>query len=274
MELTQEEEQKIREDAYNGIEEAPEQTAAEETDVQPEPETDDPWSGVPPALKEQIEMISGKLSAIDVLEGRLKQAERRVGSIQNEFYNAQKAAKKVEDAPSKEDMERASKSKEAWEGLKNEFPDWAEAIEGKIAESAKTPNIDEIRQQIGGLSEGINQFREQVITNDALERRLVGLIHPNYQATIKSPEYQSWIRNQPADIQHKAENGQTADEAIDVLNRFKEFKTKAESEKSKKQTRLSQAVDLPKGPKTRQVKSEADMSEDEYRQQLQKELWG
>ncbi|NCC59141.1 MAG: hypothetical protein EOM17_16240, partial [Synergistales bacterium] len=126
--MTEAEEKALRESAYND-EREPEVTPPPEAEPEPKQETveDDPWAGVPPALREQIQSISDRVGAIDNLDYRLKQTERRLGSVQNEFYAAQKAAKEQPDGPTPEQLEKASKSQKKWDEMKEEFPDIADA---------------------------------------------------------------------------------------------------------------------------------------------------
>jgi len=270
QELTAAEEAAIREAAYNG-ESEPESASIDVEAVEPEPEPEavDPWAGVPTALRSQIEMISGRLNGLGEIENRLKQTEKRLGGIQNDFYNSQKKAAEV---PTATEVAKAAKSSESWENLKTEFPDWADAIEGKIAEAnAKTnanlPDIETLRAKLDEL-----ENRRQVAPVD--EARLVGLVHPNFRATIQSAEYQGWLKQQPVELQRQAEYGKTAEEAVDILNRFERSKNKTETIAASNKQKLEQAVDFPKAPKAPAKKSVEDMSEAEIRQQIQKELWG
>ena len=84
------------------------------------------WAGVSPALRKTIEGISGRLATLDTIDQRLKSAEGRIGSVQQAVFEqrkaAEEAAKRVKDAPTKEQMAQAAKSDKAWEDLKEEFP--------------------------------------------------------------------------------------------------------------------------------------------------------
>lgn len=238
-----------------------------------EPEKDH-WEGVPAVLKEQLEGITGQLTTLGSIENRLKQAERRIGSIQNEFHNAKQAAQETKEAPTKEEMAAAAETEEAWEDLKEEYPDWAQAIEAKLAAQSADikkhlPDVSEIRQSVSGI-------KDAMITDAALERRLVGFAHPGWESTVKSKEYTAWLSGQPADIQHKHYNGASADDAVFVLNKFKEFQSSKKSPEeieAARNKRLDQSV-MPGGKKKKPPKSEADLSDQEFRAKLAKEYWG
>jgi hypothetical protein len=256
-----------------------EQGADEDTTV------DDPMAGIPPALREQIEGISNRLNTLGTIEERLKQTERRIGSIQNEFHAAKQAASEEKDkAPSKEEMADASKSKEAWDELKDDFPEWAEAIESKLAAnsaelSKKLPDMTELKETL--LKETLSRMQNQqgaFISNAALEERLLSFKHPDWKETVKGSEYQAWIKEQPQDVQEKHYNGQSADEATFVLDRFKEFQSTGKSPQeiaAARKKRLKQAETKTSGGRRQTPqKSESDMSEDEIREIEFAKIWG
>ena len=279
-ELNQEEETKLRQEIASKVfgddyslegeqDPSPEPEPEPELDQDPEPEQEpepepDPWADVPPVLREQLEGITGKLSNLDTIEYRLKQTERRIGSIQNEFQNAAKAAANVDSAPSKEEMAKAAESEEGWKDLKETFPKWAAAFDDKISgvEKQFKPVVDTLASQV-------DELRSNLITPAMVEERVLSAVHPNYKAVVQTPDYQKWLQSQPKDVQIKAMQSQRASDAISILNAFTEFKTKAKANKD----RLRKSV-LPKKGRTDKQKSEADMSELEYRRMLAKKKWG
>lgn len=262
-EMTESEEKAWREAAYKDEEpETPPPEPEKQEEPEPVQEEEDPWAGVPPALRQQIEQITERVNALPTLENRLKQAERRVGSIQNEFYAAQKAATEQKEAPTPEQLEKASKSQKAWDEMKADFPEIAEAIEGKLAES-KPPDIETLRNELKTEIQGKT-------TNEDLERRLLGVAHRDWQTVVKSDDYQTWLKRQSLETQERAMYGKTAEEAIDVLDRYKASKIKKPPDKT---DRLKRSAEAPRGPSQRPPKSEADLSEAELRQQIAQEVW-
>lgn len=265
--MTEAEEKALREQAYaDDLEPEPPKQPEPQQEQPPEPEQeqdDDPWAGVPSALREQIQSISERINTIDNIDYRLKQTERRLGGIQNEFYAAQKAAKESPKGPTPEELEAASKSQKKWDEMKEDFPEIADAIESKLAET-KPPDIEALREEIRA------EFKQEDHANQDLERRLVGIAHRDWQTIVQSDDYRQWLNKQSQVIQEKALYGQTADDAIDVLDRYKASKKKPPD---KKQDRLARSVDAPRGPTRKPPKSEADLSEAELRQQIAAEVW-
>ena len=269
QELTAAEEAAIREAAYNG-ESEPETASIDVEAVEPEPEPEavDPWAGVPTALRSQIEMISGRLNGLGEIENRLKQTEKRLGGIQNDFYNSQKKAAEV---PTATEVAKAAKSSESWENLKTEFPDWADAIEGKIAEkNANIPDIESLRAKVIELENRRQVAQES--PEDAV--RYVEAWYPNFREIIRSSDYQRWLQTQPEIIRKDAETSQSSSKAVAILDRYERSRNKTETIAASNKQKLEQAVDFPKAPKAPAKKSVEDMSEAEIRQQIQKELWG
>ena len=77
----------------------------------------DPWEGVPAALKQTLEALQSKVSAIDTISNEVKQWSGRVGAIQRELQlqrnAAEQAAKTVSEAPTKQRMAEAAQDDEA-----------------------------------------------------------------------------------------------------------------------------------------------------------------
>lgn len=258
--MTEAEEKALREQAYDD-----DYTPDPPTEPEPEKESvveteEDPLAGVPPALKDQLQQISERLDVINNLDYRLKQTERRVGSVQNEFYAAQKAAKEHKDGPTPEEVEKAAQSEKAWKEMKEEFPDIANAIEAKLSET-KPPDINQLREELE------QSFGKR--DDSQLELRLLGIAHRDWQTVVQTPEYAEWLKTQSPDVQDKALHSTVAEDAIEILDMYKN------RPKPKKQNndRLSRAVDAPRGPAQRPPKSEADLTEAELRQQIAGEVW-
>ena len=258
--------EQIREEVMQEVfENAP---APEQAAEAPETVAVDPWEGVAPAIKQQFESISGRLSSLDTIETRLKQTEKRIGSVQNEIFNA---AKKVEEAPTKEEIESAAKTDKAWSELQEDFPEWATAIESKFAANnaeiaKKLPDVTEIKRNL-------ETMQGNTVDRKLLEKRFVSMQHPRWEQTIETPSYKRWLATQPAEIKRRAAHGETAEEAIDVLNRFKAAAPQLANIANARNKRLEQAVSTTTRHKVKPIKSESNMSEQELREKIANEVW-
>ena len=283
QEMTQEEVQKLRDDVAAELDaEEKGEAFTPSVDVSGKEtgktEVVDPWAGVNPALKTKFDDLSQKVAAMAAVEARLKQAESRVGALTNELHNAKQAATTVKDAPTKEQMEAAAKSGEAWENLKADFPEWAEAFDGRF--NAKLASLkEEILSGLHGegkTAEEIAQLKTTLAegTAEQIQIGILGFLKPNWQTTLSTKEYQDWLKAQPEDVVKLTKSPLAAD-AITVLDSFEEAVGKqktAEEIASERKRRMRTAV-IPQGKKSAPAKSEADMSEAELRQSIAKEVW-
>jgi len=258
--------------------ETPGESFAESIDVKKEKAKTQPE--LPEELQNQISAMSNKLNNLDAIANRLKQAESRLGAMQNEFYAAKKEAeqRKAEGikAPSKEEMAAASGSKEAWEDLKEEFPEWADAFQYRIDEAiAGIKPAKQIQPEIEALKQTVQSLNQrQAITPQALQKELLSFRYPGWERVIQSNDYKIWLQSQPDDIKQKALYGQTAQEAGVVLNAFHRYKQQTNKKQTASQARLQQAVNPQTGGRAPKLKSEKDMTEEELRAKIAAEVWG
>lgn len=224
---------------------------------------------IPPDLQKQIEGMSNRLNALSAIEERLKQTERRIGSMQNEFHAAKIAATEQLNAPTASEMADAAKEKADWDELKEDYPEWADAIEKKLA--ATSAEVAKAIPKISDLKDGL-------VSTEVFEQRLLSFKYPDWKQTVKKPEYHEWLKAQPNELQHKHYNGKTADDAVFVLDRFNAFQATKKNPQQiaeSRKTRLQQAAQKPTTQKApSHPKSEADMSDDELRELEFAKIWG
>jgi hypothetical protein len=228
-------------------------------------------SELPPEMQAIVDSINNLTTSLSGMEDRIKQTERRVGGITNEFHAAKEAAANQAKAPTAEEMATAAKDSEAWEELKKDFPSWATAINSKI--KTQTSNFVSV-SDFEALRQSVSKTPS--VDPNQLETRLVGLIHPDWKQITRDPKYASWLNAQPADVQHKAYKGTTAEEAIDVFNKFKAQKINSPSPavsevtkiKDQRAKRLAASTTTNNKHKTIKAKAEADMSESELREHI------
>jgi len=241
---------------------APQEQDAKNTDNAESP-------NIPSELQKQFEEISRRLETLSAVEERLKQTERRIGSIQNEFHAAKVAATEQSKAPTASEMATAAKDKADWDELKEDYPEWAEAIEKKLAATSA-----EVSKAIPKVSD----LRDGLVSQDVFEERLLTFKHPDWKNTVKTAEYQDWLKAQPEDVQYKHYHGKTADDAIFVLDSFNAPRTTKKDPQhlaEERKNRLKQAEQKMKPQRTKGFqKSEDDMSEDELRELEFAKIWG
>lgn len=240
---------------------AEEQEAELEAEKDPEP-VKDPWAGIPDEIKNQLTTTAT----------RLKQAESRIGALTNELHNAKKAAEEAEKAPTEEQIAAAAKSDEDWAELKEDFPEWANAIQGQF---------DKIRGEITGITkEDLAAEAEKIKadlkgeTEATIEKAILTYAHPNWEATIAGKDYAEWLKTQPEDVITKTQSSRAVD-AIDVLDRFVGLKGKAKTatEIAEARSKRIKTSTVPEGKKVNTPKAEADMTDAELRTKVGREVW-
>lgn len=248
---------------------------AEQEEQQAEPEAApeaDPWEGVPAALKQTLEALQSKVSAIDTIGNEVKQWSGRVGAIQRELQlqrnAAEQAAKTVSEAPTKQQMAEAAQDDEAWAELKDEFPEWADALEKRTGKLEK-----KFSEQIESLRQQQPQAPDLSALRREYDQKLLTVKHPDWRELVASPEYQEWLNKQPGDVRQKALESTDALECIEVLDQFTAAKSPVRDVVDKRRERLANSVSAPSGGRPVRSKSIDDMTPEEYREYVAKQIW-
>lgn len=243
---------------YNKINpgEAPPEVKEEENrpdaDTAIEQEASDPWDGVPLVVRQTLEGITGKLGTLDALSHDVKTATGRVAAIQSELAAAKAAAKTVNSAPSEAQIESASTSSQKWDALKEDFSDWTEAMDERLAaeraellKSMPKPeavDVDGIKREVGASIE------DRV--NEARQLARIDSKHENWEEDIRAPEFAAWVGLQAPEIQALADSTKAGD-AIKMLDMYYDHRKAARDaaqRKEKNQTRLAAAVAPKQAP--------------------------
>lgn len=250
-----------------------------ETDETVETTDDDPWAGVNPVLRQTLESLQSRLGDIDTINTRLKQAESRIGGAERRLHEARIAAERVSDAPTAEQLDKASRSAEKMTLLKEEFPEWADVLEdtrneltGKTAElERRIPDVEALR---GSINEELESRVDAVRKEMAIEA--VRAVHEDLDEIKTSPLFADWVNKQPPDITEKLGSWKPSD-AIKVLNSYKDFvanKRPTKTIAAERQQRLeSAAADNRKNGKPIKTKSLDDMTDEEYRAYVARQIF-
>ena len=212
-----------------------------------EPPAPDPWEGVPSVVKATLDSVNNRLADVDKVSGRLRNVEGHLGGIAQQLKTALATAKTVEKAPTQEQIQKAAASSDRWNRIKEDFPEWAEAMDERLAEmradKATPPDMEGLRKELGEklTAEAEARFRQELRKRD---ETLVEFRHPGWKESVKSKEFESWFKTQPVDVQTLAKSEDAMD-AIVLLDKFKAAPTKA-AVKQNQTERLRNAV-TPQG---------------------------
>jgi len=278
----------------------PDASLAAKAGPEPEPGTkespkqEDPWAGVNPALKVEFEGLKSKAAEFDKVFDRLKQAEKRIGSITNQLSEAQKvsteAAKKKDTtpAPTKEEIDAAAQSTELWEQLKEDYPQWAEAIDKRLAAERAA-----IQKELGvtkSLQEEVKALKEAGFSQEKIQeiqvgfaKQLVEVHYPGWEKTVAGKEFTDWIATQPDEVKAKCGTWNAAD-AIYVLDLFDGrennggeepgAKPRTASEIAQERRKRLAKSETPSAGRVRQpAKRPDDMTDAEYRQHIATQIY-
>lgn len=237
-----------------------------EPQAEPEQEAVDPFDSLPEAVKAKLAEIDQIKEANAQLLHHVKTAEGRVAAMQREFEQARKAQQSVapSDAPSQQAIAHAAANPEKWEQLKQDFPEWAGAMEEYVSSklsSVQVPQglqaeqvVDFVRQQVEASKAEMNRMLQ--------EARIEGK-YENWRDLVNTSDFATWFSAQKPDVRALAESASATD-AIKMLDLFHAAKERpAGAIKQERGARLAAAAAPTKGNIAPPPKSVDDMTPEE-----------
>lgn len=246
--------------------EAAEEAAQAAADAAQQPaQEEDPLAGLPVAVRAKLAQIDELAQANAQLLHHVKTAEGRVAAMQREFQQSRQAATQVAaaDAPTQGTIAAAAKNPEKWEQLKQDFPEWAGAMEEYVASKmgAATPGQNLTPEQVAGyVQQQVAQTKAEM--GKLLQEAQIEGKHENWKSDVNSAPFAQWFALQPPEVQALADSS-TARDAIKMMDLFHATKSKsAEEIKQERGARLAAAATTRPGV-TPPPKTLADMSPNE-----------
>ncbi len=242
----------------------------EEAVPEVEPEVVDPWSGLPDVVKQEIEGLRSKVSVLDQIEYRLKQAESRVGGLTNELHAAKEASKQVSDAPTAKQIAESSGTQEAWDALKDDFPEWAEATNYRLAaQRAEIVGLIPNAEALLAQSSQVLDARVEQLSRDFNET-IVKMKHPKWIDTINTEAFDKWWSEQDR------KDALDATGTIEILDDYEAYRASLPSAKDtlkERKQRLSNSELNHNKTRVAPAKSEDDMTTEELRASIAAKYW-
>lgn len=232
-----------------------------ESDVEPE----DPLAGLSDVVRAKLAQIDELATANAQLLHHVKTAEGRVAAMQREFQQARVAQQQVapQEAPSQGQIVSAAKNPEKWEQLKEDFPEWAGAMEEYVASK-----LGSVQSQQGLDPQQVAAFVQQQVDQtkaemrQAIEEARVDGKYENWKDTVNTLEFTQWFTVQSPETRALA-NSDSARDAIRMLDLFHETKKRSASDiKQERGQRLAAAATTRPG-QTPPPKTLDDMSPEE-----------
>jgi len=250
-------------DALAAAPETPQELAPEPV---PEPEPEDPLAGLSPTVRAKLAQIDELAQANAQLLHHVKTTEGRVAAMQREAEQARQAAAQVapQDAPSQGAIVNAAKNPEKWEQLKQDFPEWAGAMEEYVA--SKLGNQPSPQQLL--TPEQVTQYVQQQVAQTKSEMgrlmeeaRIEGK-YENWRDTVNTTEFAQWFAVQSPETRALADSSAARD-AIRMLDMYQTAKSVSATDiKQERGARLAAAATTRTG-QTPPPKTLGDMSPEE-----------
>jgi len=229
-------------------------------------EEEDPLAGLSDVVRAKLAQIDQLAEANAQLLHHVKTAEGRVAAMQREFQQARVAQQNVatQEAPSQGQIVNAAKNPEKWEQLKQDFPEWAGAMEEYVASQLGSvrpqSNMLTPEQVTGYVQQQVEQTKTEM--RQAFEESRIDDKYDNWKGLVNSLEFTQWFTVQPPEIRALADSTSARD-AIRMLDMFHDTKKRSASDiRQERSQRLSAAATTRPG-QTPPPKTMDDMSPEE-----------
>lgn len=248
---------------------------AEKKEAAPAPAADPPAATPAPAPQPWEErmnrlerMFQDGFSGFD---RQVKEVVGRVGTMQSELARASAARDRVgaENAPTRAQVDAASKSTQAWEQLKSDFPEWGDGVEAyvdqRLASLPQAPAPQDMDVQSRAALKA--ELRREMQLDAIAER------YEDWDIVVKTNDFKSWFATQ--DDRTRAKGGsERASDVISVLDAYYESKKQvnapspaAQEITAQRSTRLSAAAQAgvhvgrgaPPPPKSDDLKTDEEI---------------
>lgn len=236
--------------------ETPQDFEPEQAQVEPE-QPEDPLAGLSPTVRAKLAQIDELAQANAQLLHHVKTTEGRVAAMQREAQQARQAA--TQDAPTQTAIASAAKNPEKWEQLKQDFPEWAGAMEEYVASK-----MGDQQQQNLTPEQVTNYVQQQVAQTRAemgrlMEEARIEGKYENWRDTVNTTEFAQWFTVQSPETRALADSSAARD-AIKMLDMFNTSKSVSATEiKQERGARLAAAATTRTG-QTPPPKTLGDMS--------------
>lgn len=226
-------------DAYEPVEDEEEPEAAEaapEDTEQPESESEEPDNGGGPLKSPEMDLEERMWARLqERYDSQLRNLAGHIGGINSKLSNLMDArntaqesgVEKADEAPTDRQIGEAFKSGEKLEALREDFPEWAEAIEesmNSVLSRVKVPSSSGGEKSFEELRAELNSARQQIESFESTIPLYVR--HPTWRQDVNEPGYRNWLAVQPPETQAKHFSDNVED-AIALLDQYKAFREQA-----------------------------------------------
>ena len=234
-------------------------------DAQPKPVAKvprDPYAKLPEAVRTKLESVDKLAERVRSMEGNIGGLSEGHRHLKDLLSASQAAAAQVAQAPTQAAVQAAAASPEKWQSLKNDFPEWSEAVESfvdsRIAGVAPQPDAAIIDRLVDEKLAKIAPSIRREVSEDILDNEFEG-----WREKVNTQEFMTWLGAQD-DAVKKLVNSDKVSDASKLLRLY----TTPPVDPGKaildaRQQTLEAAASLPKGAHIPAVKSPEDMTPQE-----------
>ena len=238
--------------------ETPQDFEPEQAQVEPE-QPEDPLAGLSLAVRAKLAQIDDLAQANAQLLHHVKTTEGRVAAMQREAQQARQAA--MQEAPTQTAIVSAAKNPEKWEQLKQDFPEWAGAMEeyvaSKVGGQQQQQQVLTPEQVAGYVQQQVAQTRAEM--GRLMEEARIEGKYENWRDTVNTTEFAQWFTVQSPETRALADSSAARD-AIKMLDLFNTSKSVSATDiKQERGARLAAAATTRTG-QTPPPKTLGDMS--------------
>jgi hypothetical protein len=186
----------------------------------------------------------------------VKTTEGRVAAMQREAQQARQAA--TQEAPSQTAIVSAAKNPEKWDQLKQDFPEWAGAMEEYVASKVGGQQQGLTPEQVTGyVQQQVAQTRAEM--GRLMEEARIEGKYENWRDTVNTTEFAQWFTVQSPETRALADSSAARD-AIKMLDLFNTSKSVSATDiRQERGARLAAAATTRTG-QTPPPKTLGDMS--------------
>ncbi len=237
--------------------ETPQDFEPEQAQVEPE-QPEDPLAGLSLAVRAKLAQIDDLAQANAQLLHHVKTTEGRVAAMQREAQQARQAA--MQEAPTQTAITSAAKNPEKWEQLKQDFPEWAGAMEEYVASKVGGQQQQQVltpEQVAGYVQQQVAQTRAEM--GRLMEEARIEGKYENWRDTVNTTEFAQWFTVQSPETRALADSS-AAKDAIKMLDLFNTSKSVSATDiRQERGARLAAAATTRTG-QTPPPKTLGDMS--------------
>ena len=213
-------------------------------------------------------------AVVQQVNGRLRNAEGRIGGLNSELKQQIDAAKALKsagaDAPSLGEIQAAQESPQAMQDLEREYPEFAKALMPAIQATLKTQlaGIEKRlpREPSGDQPAPLTRADLAAATEELRGELAIEQAHPGWKTTVKQGDFIGFVQGGPREV-HLLASSDDPQDAIRLMDMWRAHSAKKpDPQEAQRQQRLNSAAALPtgRGSKSAVTKNVDDMSPQEY----------